>query len=170
MRDEDQDKLRAFNEEWDKANSTDMSNVPIDKGPNAVIKDESLSLADQVAAVGANMNQGVYTPPVIPTTGDRCSECGVMHPPVAPGQKCPLAADKENETKLNAVKDRIEYLVFTLFSTVEGQELLDILDKSFIQQPVAPYSESAAYAHFREGENNIIRMLKSILNREKNNA
>ena len=29
----------------------------------------------------------------IPTSGDKCSQCGMIHPPVKPGERCPLAAE-----------------------------------------------------------------------------
>jgi hypothetical protein len=98
MQAEDLEKLRRFNEEWDQQNSTDTSKI-IDpgmpkQGASPAGDKNTLSLADQIAANSVNlMNQGTYAPPSIPTTGDRCDQCGTLHPPIKPGDMCPVAAE-----------------------------------------------------------------------------
>jgi hypothetical protein len=39
-----------------------------------------------------------YTPAVIPTTGDSCSQCETMHPPIRPGETCPVAIEMKKKT------------------------------------------------------------------------
>jgi hypothetical protein len=92
MRVEDQEKLRQFNSTWDKAHSTDDSPTPIDPGPNPT--GESSSLMDSIAST---INPATsYAVPPIPTTGDRCGQCNLLHPPVRPGETCPNAKVEPN--------------------------------------------------------------------------
>jgi hypothetical protein len=93
MQAEDLEKLRRFNEEWDQQNSTDTSKI-IDPGmPNKGDGNQTLGLADQIAANSMNLQPGTYSPASIPTTGDSCTQCGTMHPPVKPGDVCPVAIE-----------------------------------------------------------------------------
>ena len=96
MKEENQDALRAFNEDWDKQHTTATPAHPQDpQGGNIVQQgnnNNELGLADQVAAAKASLNPtGVYSPPSIPTTGDSCYQCGTMHPPLRPGEVCKVA-------------------------------------------------------------------------------
>lgn len=95
MRAENLEDLRRFNEEWDNAHSTDDSKPPIDPGTNGVIQDNGApGLAEQIAKNSMTINRGTYQPASIPTTGNECSQCGTLHPPLRPGEDCPVAAEK----------------------------------------------------------------------------
>jgi hypothetical protein len=89
---EDEDRLRQFNQDWDKKHSTSDSKPPIDLGKNG---GDNISL---IQSVQQTMNTGVYVPPSIPTTGNQCPQCGTIHPPLRPGEECPIAKSKQAET------------------------------------------------------------------------
>ncbi len=95
MQEENQDALREFNESWDKQHTSATPTNPGDPNSgNTIQGNTELGLADQVAAAKASLNPGgVYNPPSIPTTGDSCHQCGTMHPPVRPGEICPVAVE-----------------------------------------------------------------------------
>jgi hypothetical protein len=97
MQAEDLEKLRRFNEEWDQQNSTDTSKILDSGNPNQTPSPaggDQLGLAEQIAANSMNLNNpGTYSPASIPTTGDSCDQCGTMHPPVKPGEVCPVAVE-----------------------------------------------------------------------------
>ena len=95
MQEENQDALREFNEQWDKQHTSATPTNPADGNTgNTIQGQEGLGLEDQLAAAKASLNPGgVYQPPTIPTTGDSCHQCGTMHPPVRPGEVCPVAAE-----------------------------------------------------------------------------
>lgn len=98
MQVEDQEKMRRFNEEWDRAHSTPDSKPPLDPR-DLNTKSDGPSLLEQVQQSGMQMNVGTYQAPVIPTTGDRCHQCGTMHPPLKPGDECPVAKEMAQKNK-----------------------------------------------------------------------
>lgn len=55
---------------------------------------------------------------------------------------------------------RFAYLCYAVFTDALGKELMKHLD-TLSCQPVAPHTETSAYAYFREGQNDIIRRLKA---------
>ena len=96
MQPEDQDALRRFNEEWDSAHTSDTPNQPVNSNSGKVIQESGgVGLEDQLAQMKASLagGTGVYQPANIPTTGDNCPQCGVMHPPVRPGEVCKVAVE-----------------------------------------------------------------------------
>lgn len=86
---DDKEKMRQFNEEWDRAHSTSDTQPPLEVGNNA----SADSLMDSIASQNMNQPVGNYAPPPIPTTGDRCDQCKTLHPPLKPGEKCPVAEE-----------------------------------------------------------------------------
>lgn len=87
MQVEDQEKLRRFNSDWDSSHSTEDKKPPMEVGNS----DGGESLMDSIATTNVNQ-MSTYTPPPIPTTGDNCGQCGLLHPPVRPGEICPNAS------------------------------------------------------------------------------
>ena len=90
---EDQEALRRFNDEWDKLHSTTDNKPPIDprdlhQGNSPKNLSESLNLSTMMNTTTT------YNPPQIPTTGDRCNQCNLLHPPLPPGDKCPNAVTR----------------------------------------------------------------------------
>lgn len=85
---EDQDALRKFNEEWDNAHTSGGNKPPIDLGG----KNNSRNLVESINTTNM-VKSGPYVPPSIPTTGDRCDQCGTLHPPIKPGDVCPVAGE-----------------------------------------------------------------------------
>ena len=75
--------MKKFNADWDKQYSVDGTKPPIDGGTGGG------NLMDNIN------NQPITTQPfqpaVIPTTGDQCPQCHTMHPPIRPGEVCPVA-------------------------------------------------------------------------------
>jgi hypothetical protein len=92
MQAEDLEKLRKFNEEWDSAHTSGDLTKPIDPGIGNSSQNQG-NLIDAASAGAMNMNTGPYTPPSIPTTGDKCDQCGTLHPPIKPGDICPVAQE-----------------------------------------------------------------------------
>jgi len=68
---------------------------------------------------------------MIPTSGISCTQCGTMHPPLQPGQKCPLAiaSAKTKETN-NGVKvdvyDITDTIVNILLSQIDMKKIKDV--------------------------------------------
>jgi len=93
MQVEDQEKMRRFNEEWDRAHSTDDTKPPLDPRDLNKANSDGPSLLEQVQRTGMQINTGTYQPAAIPTTGDRCNQCGTLHPPLKPGDECPVAKE-----------------------------------------------------------------------------
>lgn len=74
--------------------------------------------------------------------------------------------DKLNED-LSALLDQqqkdvespyFDSVVYDVFNNAKGKELIGLLEKYFIKAPVAPPGYGEAYAYFREGQNNFIRL------------
>jgi len=62
-------------------------------------------------------------------TGNVCSQCGTMHPPLRPGEKCPNAASKIKDEKTNSVIDVNKYLTTfqsILISQIESKKIKDV--------------------------------------------
>jgi len=95
---EDEEKMRQFNQEWDKRYSTGSAKPPIDLGTNADPNAQSLIDSISQSTGHLNVNTGPYVPPPIPTTGNNCRECGLIHPPLPPGQVCPNATAPVNSS------------------------------------------------------------------------
>lgn len=58
-------------------------------------------------------------------------------------------------------RDELSELACAVLNTPDGKKLIKLLEKRYIlDEPVAPHFQTANFAYFREGENNIIRMLK----------
>lgn len=72
---------------------------------------ENISIKEQIAA--QNIIQGIKSqhqatgPAATPASGGVCSQCGIMHPPVNPGETCPMAPIT---TKDNVVVDPTNFL------------------------------------------------------------
>jgi len=97
MQVEDQDILRKFNEEWDAAHTSANPQQPVNNPQQPQVNPpinsgQPQNLAESIQSV--QLNQGPYQPPAIPTTGDKCPECNLLHPPLPPGEKCPNAVAK----------------------------------------------------------------------------
>lgn len=95
MTPENDEKLRQFNAEWDRRYSTDDTKPPMEVGKNgAIAAPGNGNLMESIQRGAANLmpNTTPYVPAAIPTTGDNCPQCGTMHPPIRPGETCPVAA------------------------------------------------------------------------------
>lgn len=86
MQSESDEKLRQFNQEWDNAHSTKDTKPPLDIGGSG-----DSSLAESIAQNPIVPAQGTFQPAPIPTTGDQCPQCNLLHPPLRPGESCPNA-------------------------------------------------------------------------------
>lgn len=105
---EDDEKLRRFNSDWDTAHTTDINKQP--QNGQVVPADDPQNLMDSIKMTPMTP----YTPAVIPTTGNQCPECNLLHPPVPPGQTCPNAVAAQapvQETIQTLPDDAVEDLV-----------------------------------------------------------
>ncbi len=67
--------------------------------------------------------------PIPAPTGNVCSQCGTMHPPLRAGEKCPNAANKIKDEKTNTVIDVNKYLntfQSILISQIEKKKIKDV--------------------------------------------
>jgi len=64
---------------------------------------------------------------------------------------------------------RIQQLLISIFDkNPEGKELLHLLQHVYlVSMPVAPWGKEAAYAYFREGQNQLIRSFSIIIEQAK---
>jgi len=112
---EEDEKLRQFNESHDKQYSSPPLDLSKPQGtpgqsPSNLTPQEQrimIELQAKMAANNPNMNvktpmtpapnppqhtpPPTYSPAPVSTVGSGCPECGVMHPPLPPGQRCPNA-------------------------------------------------------------------------------
>lgn len=87
---EDEAKLRAFNEEMSKYDGNVMQ----------------VNLPPQFSSFKKQDDQSIiknYVPPPPPTqlgtSSPRCEQCGTLHPPLRPGEICPVAPIKDTKGK-----------------------------------------------------------------------
>jgi len=99
MRTENQEALRRFNSDWDNAHSTDDTKPPIEVSEGG----SADNLMASIAASNVNAATTPYAPPPIPTTGDTCNQCNLLHPPVPPGETCPNAPSVQKDTPTKEV-------------------------------------------------------------------
>jgi hypothetical protein len=102
---EDDRKLKEFNEQHDKEYSSPPLDLTKPQGtpgrpPTNLTPQEQkvmMELQNKMQASSPNMNvkspvsTAPYVPPTIQTAGNVCPDCGVMHPPLPVGQRCPNA-------------------------------------------------------------------------------
>lgn len=71
-----------------------------------------------------------------------------------------LSNDAPQKTKLS----RFRALAYQVFETNPlGKELYEILE-DYVDRPVADPSQDSAWAYFRQGENNIVDLLRNAIN------
>jgi hypothetical protein len=63
----------------------------------------------------------------------------------------------EEYTQEKTTEDNLTYFTRKVFSTEDGKRMLEELKKHFIEEPVAVPGYDISYAHFREGQNDIVR-------------
>lgn len=76
-------------------------------------------------------------------------------------QEKKLAADK-------AIQKRFDGLCSAIFSSEQGNELIKILSQKFLAQPVADPKFNVNHAYFREGQNDLVRLLRTAIKRHAN--
>lgn len=60
--------------------------------------------------------------------------------------------------------NKMRELAVRVFKSKDGEDLLKEMEKHYmLNSPVAPHFESSNYAYFREGENNIIRTIRKLI-------
>lgn len=55
-----------------------------------------------------------------------CEQCGMIHPPLATGEKCPLAKPKDSEGKDIEVREFLNQLKNILISQIQRKKIKDI--------------------------------------------
>lgn len=90
---------------------------------------ENSSIKEQIAAqnIISQINNNPTPPGNAPTpSGGTCPQCGIMHPPVNPGETCPMAPIT---TKDNKVVDPTEFLTkmkFIISNQLEQKGIKDV--------------------------------------------
>lgn len=67
------------------------------------------------------------------------------------------------EPKQEAKIDLVSIDFARCFHGQGGKEVLEYLTKYFLEQPVANPDANSSWAYFREGQNDIIRRIKSLI-------
>ena len=100
---------------------------------------EQSSIKEQIAAQNTiqeiqSKNIGTSpTPPgpmAGPPTGGVCSQCGIMHPPLKPGEKCPMAPITTKDNKVVDPTNFLTKMKFIISNQLEQKGIKDV-DKFF---------------------------------------
>lgn len=94
---EDEDKLRAFNEELEQRQF--YSNIDPNVMNNIPQQTQAENLKEQ-SMINQTLASASGPPPSpVPTSFGRCEQCGTLHPPLKSGEKCPVAPIRSNDGK-----------------------------------------------------------------------
>jgi len=98
---------------------------------NSKSPDQSpLNPVNSVRPMGTPINKQPPRPAGIATGGDGCPQCGLVHPPIAQGQKCPMAGVKvkndKGEEKSVDVNKFLAQLKNIIVSQIEQKEIKDV--------------------------------------------
>jgi len=63
--------------------------------------------------------------------------------------------------------DRFYELIYKVFNTQDGAELLTLLKQHYLEAPCSNFKMPDYYAYFRDGENNVIRKFILVINQIK---
>jgi len=139
MKVEDQELLRKFNEGWDKAHTTSGIKPPTDIGGGGGGNNEASNLMSNIqqnaASLMYSMNQP-YSPPAIPTTGNTCDQCNLIHPPIRPGEVCPNATPKPKPVQAPPVPAKEPHMTQPLTEGTTKSEVKQVNDTP--KHPIAP--------------------------------
>jgi len=107
MVNENEDALRKFNDDMQNQtgdNQTILNDTPVPGQQIYSNVDPKIANQMQVAEqqIANQINMGPPPSSDAPTTFGKCPDCGLMHPPLPTGQKCP-SAPVENKTTGQAV-------------------------------------------------------------------
>jgi len=92
---EDEDKLRAFNEEMEQRQF--YTNVDPAITQNIPQQTQGENFREQTIINETIATASGPPPSPVPTSFGRCDQCGTFHPPLKDGQKCPVAPIKSKE-------------------------------------------------------------------------
>ncbi len=84
--------------------------------------------------------------------------------PVDPfgGQATPEQSERQRQ--IAHMNNRLKEQIISVFSNPHGMQLLDTLEEIFLRQPVCPPGCVKGYGYKREGENQLIIRIRSIVN------
>ena len=98
---ENEEALRKFNEEM-QADTGQQSGQPGIQTEQNVYANVDPKIAQQMQIaeqkISNNMTQGPPPDMSVPTTFGKCPDCGLMHPPLPQGQKCPSTPIENKST------------------------------------------------------------------------
>jgi hypothetical protein len=90
---------------------TDQSPHLIQNQPMAESPDQSpVNPINSVRPMGSPIGNKKPTPAGLNTTKDGCPQCGMVHPPLPPGKKCPMAPLKVKEGEKEKIVDVAKFL------------------------------------------------------------
>jgi len=97
---ENEEALKKFNEELQQSNIDQP--IPGMQTQQNVYSNVDPKIANQMQIAEQKIEQNMMAGPPpdssVPTTFGRCPDCGLMHPPLPHGQKCPSAPVQNKQT------------------------------------------------------------------------
>ena len=111
--------------------STDQSPHLMGGNPNAMSPDQTPPDAvNSVRPMGSKIGNKAPTPKTLATAEGACPQCGTIHPPIPPGQKCPMAKVKvkneRGEEKEVDVNKFLASLKNIIISQAEQRKIKDV--------------------------------------------
>lgn len=109
----------------------DQSPHLMNENMNSTSPDQSpLNPVNSVRPMGTPINKNPPQPAGMKAIGDGCPQCGMAHPPVPAGQKCPMAPvmmkGQQGEDKIVDVNKFLADLKNIIVSQSEAKEIKDI--------------------------------------------
>lgn len=74
---------------------------------------------------------------------------------------------RQHRVEQDKIHDRIDHLIFKVFSTAEGKELLDIWTNALVMTPVAQAGMDMVGIGIEQGKRDFIRGIKLTLRRRE---
>jgi hypothetical protein len=88
--------------------------------------------------------------------------------PVNPFAKGPTSEQLEKQKYLANVNNRLKEQIVAVFANPHGLQLLETLKEIFLYQPVCPPGSVEGYGYKREGENQLIIRIATIVKNAMN--
>jgi len=131
MVDDNEDALKKFNEEMHNDTGGNKTVLPDSQNPGQVYSNIDPKVANQMKLaeqqIANQVNMGPPPSADVPTTFGKCPDCGLMHPPLPTGQKCP-SAPVENKATGQAVdlSDFFNQLRNIVSSQIAQKQIKDV--------------------------------------------
>jgi len=74
----------------------------------------------------------------------------------------------EEQIQHEEIQKHFDRVCSAVLNNTEGKELLKLLSQNFLGKPVADPNLSVNHAYFREGQNDLVRLLRTAIKRHAN--